>query len=225
MLENRTAAHQSDPLQFNSVGCLPILGGSHSLLPNVSPCQSVDITPRHSIAQHVSPSTAHGEGPMAGSNILVRWRLLFTSGVWSNQWATRKCQLGKQGQTAQTADALERHLLPISLDNKKKSVRTFPSDAHLKGGQQKVSARCCTTASSDRCLYMQGPLKNIDTYLSSNIRESCSSATPFWSGFLVRCILPVLRVTLETLAPGYHLPGSKTVVPWCLKLKICQLRR
>ena len=85
--------------------------------------------------------------------------------------------------------------------------------------------RFCTTASSDRCLYMQGPLKNIDTYLSSNIRESCSSATPFWSGFLVRCILPVLRATLETSASGYHLPSSKTVVPWCLKLKICQLRR
>lgn len=136
MLENRTAAHQSDPLQFNRVGCLPILGGSHSLLPNMSPCQSVDITPRHSIAQHVSPSTAHGEGPMAGSNILVRWCLLFTSGVWFTS-EPRLCQLGKQGKHL-FADALERHLLPISLDNKKKSVRTFPSDAHLKGGQQKL---------------------------------------------------------------------------------------
>lgn len=138
MLENRTAAHQSDPLQFNSVGCLPLLGGSHSLLPNVSPCQSVNITPRHSIAQHVSPSTAHGEGPMAGSNILVRWCLLFTSGVWftseprgSVSWVNRGKQLKQQMHWRDT-------FYPFHLTTTKRNVRTFPSDAHLKGGQQTV---------------------------------------------------------------------------------------
>lgn len=114
------------------------MGGSHSLLPNVSLCQSVDITPRHSIAQHVSPSTAHGEGPMAGSNILVRWCLLFTSGVWftseprgSVSWVNRGKQRKQQMHWRDTFD-------PFHLTTKKRNVRTFPSDAHLKGGQQTV---------------------------------------------------------------------------------------
>ena len=83
------------------------------------------ITPRHSIAQHVSPSTAHGEGPMASSNILVRWCLLFTSGVWftseprgSVSWVNRGKQRKQQMHWRDTFD-------PFHLTTKKEMSEHF----------------------------------------------------------------------------------------------------